>query len=114
MHKGRFGKRAHTNLAGEVELLLIAAAVLVDHVSGSPRNSTAIARTLGIPRPTVQRKLHKLLKRGIIERIDGRRYIMCEREPDDEYSYIDHALSLIRGAAENSFPQVRPLAPARS
>jgi CRP-like cAMP-binding protein len=106
IHKGTLGKRFHKTIAGEVELLLIAAAVLIGHVQDTPRNSTDIARQLGIPRATVQRKLGALVKRGTI-RVQGRRYLMTDRKPGDDHSYIDLALSLIRNAATKSISSVK-------
>lgn len=102
LHKGRISRRSSTNLAGEVELLMISGAVLVGHVMRTPRNSAEISRFLGIPRPTVQRKLATLVKRGIIYRIEHRRYRIVDRKPGDDYSYIDVALSLVRDAARKS------------
>lgn len=102
VHKGRLGRRrTPQSIAGEVELLLIGAAVLVGHVRGKPRNSVEIARTVGIPRVTVRRKLETLITRGVVTLIDGNRYIMTERDPDDDYAYIDSARSLIRDSADN-------------
>lgn len=103
IHKGRLGKRFHATIAGEVELLLIAAAVLIGHVQETPRNSSEVSRILGIPRVTVQRKLGILVKRGIVYRIASRRYCVTDRKPGEDYSYIDLALSLIRDAATKSF-----------
>lgn len=102
IHKGTLGKRFHKTIAGEVELLLIAAAVLIGHVQETPRNSTDIARQLGIPRATVQRKLGVLVKRGTVRVIAHRRYCMADRKPGDDYSYVDMALALIRRAATKS------------
>jgi len=102
VHKGRLGRRRTPQcIAGEVEMLLISAAVLVGHVRGRPRNSAEIARNVGIPRVTVRRKLETLTERGIVTMVDGNRYLMTERDPNDDYAYIDAARSLIRDSAHN-------------
>jgi len=100
IHKGRLGKRFHSTIAGEVELILIAAAVLVGYVQGHPRNAAELSRQLGIPRPTIVRKLARLIDHGIIERVDGHRYVTTDNVPGDDYSYVDHALHLIKDAAK--------------
>ncbi len=103
--KRHLGKRFITTIAGEVEMLLIAAAVLVGHTEGKTKNPSGISRWLGIPRPTVQRKLQILCERNIVARADGNRYIIVDRDPGADDSYIDVALRLIRDAARKSFAE---------
>jgi hypothetical protein len=103
--KRHSGKRFMTTIAGEVEMLLIAAAVLVGHAEGRAKNPSGISRWLGIPRPTVQRKLQILCERNIVAREDGNRYIIIDREPGEDDGYIDVALRLIRDAARKSFAE---------
>jgi Sugar-specific transcriptional regulator TrmB len=100
VYKGRLGMmHGGMHLSGDVELLLIAAVVVVGHAAMAPKNSAEISRILGIPRVTVDRKLRALTHRGIVERLDGRRYIMTEKKPSESFQYVDDAVSLIKHAA---------------
>jgi DNA-binding IclR family transcriptional regulator len=79
-------------------LMLVAAAVLTGHVSNKPRTASEIARYLGFPRVTTQRKLDALMKQCLVAR-RGTRYCMQENTYGDLDEWIDRAIGLIKRTA---------------
>lgn len=101
-HNGRVrhvGNKSKSYLAGEIENMLLAWAVLLGQVSGKPKNASEIGRSLGIPRVTAQRKLDILSRSGGIIVRRGARYLMAESQAGDD-EYIDKCLLLIKHAAQ--------------
>lgn len=96
------GAQSKSYLAGEIENMLLAWAVLLGHVNGKPRNASEIGRFIGVPRVTAQRKLDDLAASGIIVR-HGSRYLMAESVAGDD-EYIDKCMLLIKHAAQLNGP----------
>ncbi len=94
----RAGAKPH--LVGEIENMLLGWAVLLGHVSGKPRNASEIARYLGIPRVTAQRRLDGLEATGIIERRSNNRYCLSSDLDESSDEAIDKCLLLIKRAAQ--------------
>lgn len=93
IHRGKFGPGA--SLAGEVETLLLAAAVLLGDVAGRPKSASDIARIMNIPRSTAIRKLAHLIDARVIER-QGRRYHTRDVGIENNDAYIDEGLAFIK------------------
>jgi DNA-binding IclR family transcriptional regulator len=69
LKRKRFGSSAD-------ELLLLAA-VLVGQAEGRPMATAKVAEYAGVARPSAIRKLDRMVKRGIVEKVDGR-YLIPE------------------------------------
>lgn len=96
--RGRFGMR-RGSLTGELELILIAAAVLIADVKNSKQKTAAdVGRTMGIPRVTARRKLQELVRRGILER-QGNCYTTRD-DHNNNFKYVDSSLKIIQRAAD--------------
>jgi predicted Rossmann fold nucleotide-binding protein DprA/Smf involved in DNA uptake len=96
VHSGLLGRKG--NFAGDAEMLLLSGVVLLSHASGKPKNTSEIARSLGVPRVTALRKLNDLEEMGIIERRGGKYFMLNPKKNPD--GYIDKCLLLIRRAAK--------------
>ena len=91
--------RARTRpIGGSVGSLLISGAVLIGQADGKPKTASDIARYLGVPRATAQRKLNSLVRQGEVYRHGGR-YCMTA-DPHAPYAYVDDAVRLIQNAAK--------------
>lgn len=62
-------------LAASYELQMVATAVFIGHLGQHPLGATEIGRMIGMPRPTVLRKLATLIRRGIVVK-KGRGYCL--------------------------------------
>jgi len=61
------------------ELLFVGMCVFIGHLENRPMSASKVARFLEIPRTTALRRLHKLIKRGLVRR-SGRFYYVNEAE----------------------------------
>lgn len=77
-----------------VGLLLIGAAVYVGTIEGKPMTASKLADFVGMPRATVIRRLGRLRRLGIVDKIGGTYCISAKRL--DRLARIDHASSLVR------------------
>jgi response regulator of citrate/malate metabolism len=99
VHRGRLVSKPKS-LTGEPELVLMAAVVLLGHVTGKRRTAAEVGRALGIPRITARRKLAELMRRGIVKR-EGTLYSAIDGS-NNKFRYVDESLAIIRRAAESS------------
>ena len=84
-------------LGREVDTYLVSGAVLIGHATKRPRTAAQISRLLKIPRPTVIRKLNRLVHLGFIEK-KGTYYQTLDRQGFD-YSPLSNAAAVITQAA---------------
>jgi len=101
VHRGRLGPARGT---GEAELVLAAAVVLLGDVQGKRKTAADVGRALGVPRVTARRKLHELIRRGIVAS-EGTRYRTVDVSSSGDYRYVDASLAIICRAALHKRPK---------
>jgi response regulator of citrate/malate metabolism len=94
LFKGRPHREPHKIVAGDMELLLVDAVVLLATAEKKPKTASGVARAIMLPRPTVLRKLAILIAARVVER-KGNYYCKIDR-PDIDWAYLDDALTIIR------------------
>jgi hypothetical protein len=89
--------------------VMLCAAVWIGHAESRPMTAAKIAAYIGMPRPSVVRKLAGLQKRGIVQQGDKGQWRMV---PRDEYASMnDASKSHIHRAASNlSILDAQPIA----
>lgn len=74
--------------------LMMCAAIFIGQAEGKPFTAGKIASYIGMPRPTVVRKLHSLCRRGFIVRSDGKRWSIA-LDRDDISARVNNNIKLL-------------------
>jgi CRP-like cAMP-binding protein len=75
------------NFGAHLEALFVGLAVLIGHGERKPMNATKVALYLGMPRPTVLRKLEEFIQLGIIVRRGNYYFISPTRMANDDHVF---------------------------
>lgn len=82
-------------------LVFIFAELTLGHYAGKPRTANQIARSLGIPRSTVQRRLKELVNIGAAVPRGKTGYVLPPSSPENSDLHVDLAIAAIKKAAQS-------------